>query len=82
VAAGDWDRLRRTVYQRAGHRCEICGASREDGARLEAHERWSYQSATRVQRLVRLLCLCSACHEVTHFGLAEVRGRGKPLWVI
>ena len=37
MAAGDWDRLRRRVYRRAGHRCEICGASR--GRRCRPH-RW------------------------------------------
>jgi hypothetical protein len=29
------------------------------------------------QRLGRLICLCSRCHTVTHFGLAQVRGREK-----
>jgi len=41
---------------------------------LEAHERWEYGDATKVQRLKRIVCLCSFCHEATHFGLAIVRG--------
>lgn len=71
VAPADWDRLRRHVYQRAGERCEVCGAS----GRLESHERWSYNLAGSAQTLRRLIALCSACHETTHMGLARVRGR-------
>lgn len=72
----DWDRLRRMVYRRAGDRCEICGAGRDPDVSkwLEAHERWEYDEKTRTQRLKRIVCLCSFCHEVTHFGLAIVRG--------
>jgi hypothetical protein len=75
----DWERVRRMITRRAGHRCEVCGAAEDPGAKvwLEAHERWTYNEATRVQRLGRLICLCSRCHTVTHFGLAQVRGREK-----
>jgi hypothetical protein len=41
---------------------------------LEAHERWAFDEEGGVQRLARLICLCSACHAVTHFGLTELRG--------
>jgi Domain of unknown function (DUF5710) len=67
----DWDRLRRMVYRRAGHRCEACGDS---GAQLEAHERFTYDFQAGVQRLVRLICLCTACHRVTHFGRTMLEG--------
>lgn len=75
----DWERLRRMITRRAGRRCEICGAAEDPAAKrwLEAHERWTYNEAARVQRLGRLICLCSACHTVTHFGLAQVRGRER-----
>lgn len=75
----DWERLRRMITRRAGHRCEICGAAGNPATKtwLEAHERWTYNDTTRVQRLGRLICLCSPCHTVTHFGLAQVRGREK-----
>jgi hypothetical protein len=42
---------------------------------VEAHEVWLYDEIARVQRLVRLVVLCSACHEVKHLGLAGVHGR-------
>ncbi|WP_209241362.1 DUF5710 domain-containing protein [Streptomyces oryzae] len=77
VAPRDWERLRRMVGGRAGQRCEVCGRGEDRGARrrLEAHERWEYDEARRVQRLRRLVCLCTDCHTVTHFGLAELNGR-------
>jgi hypothetical protein len=76
VAPRDWERLRRMITRRAGNRCEACGASQDRDARrwLEAHERWTYDERTRVQRLARLICLCTDCHTVTHFGFAQVRG--------
>lgn len=77
VAARDWERLRRMVTRRAGHRCEICarGEDRDQRRWLEVHERWAYDDATGVQTLRRLICLCSDCHLVTHFGFANVTGR-------
>jgi hypothetical protein len=72
----DWDRVRRMVVGRAGQRCEICGATKDREVRrwLEVHERWAYDDAARVQRLRRLICLCTDCHTVTHYGLAQLRG--------
>ena len=80
VAPAFWDRLRTMVYRRAGYRCEACGADRdaEAGRFLEAHERWRYlqyrESGRLVQRLERLVCLCTWCHRSTHFGHARVTG--------
>lgn len=79
VATTEWDRVRRMVYGRAGNRGEACGAA-PDKARalyLEAHERWSFDAATLTQKLVRLIALCSACHETTHFGLAQLKGHAQ-----
>ncbi|MBB0229314.1 DNA primase [Streptomyces calidiresistens] len=76
VAPRDWERLRRMITRRAGMRCEICGAVEDRDARrwLEAHERWVYDHPARRQTLKRLICLCTDCHTVTHFGYAQVRG--------
>lgn len=71
VVPADWDRLRRHVYQRARSRCEVCGVS----GRLEAHERWFYDPSGPTQTLRRLIALCPGCHETTHMGLAQIRGR-------
>ena len=81
----EWDRVRRHVYERASFCCECCGVDtrlptagpRGQGTQLEAHERWHYDEASGVQRLMRLVALCTECHEVTHMGLAEVRSQGE-----
>ncbi len=79
VAPGDWERLRRPVLGRTGYRCEACGRGEDRhpdiGRWLEVHERWTYDEASGVQTLRRLVCLCSDCHLVTHFGYATVQGR-------
>ena len=79
VSERDWERLRRMITTRAGQRCEVCGraADRDTGRWLEAHERWAYDSEARVQSLRRLICLCTDCHQTTHFGLASVKGKDK-----
>lgn len=78
VDGADWERLRRMLSRRAEQRCELCGRgpNRQLGRYLEAHERFAYDEATGTQQLKRLVLVCSGCHEVTHFGLAELRGRG------
>src|SRR5512146_3182184 len=77
VSEQDWERLRRMIVSRAGQRCEICGrqADRTAGRWLEAHERWAYDAVTSVQALRRLICVCTDCHQTTHFGLATIKGR-------
>ncbi|MFB8761479.1 DUF5710 domain-containing protein [Nocardiopsis alba] len=76
VSQQDWERLRRMVVNRAGQVCEICGATadRSVNRRLEVHERWIFDQRSRTQILRRLICVCTPCHTVTHFGLAQVRG--------
>lgn len=69
VAPEDWTRLSVGIRQRAGNRCEICG----DGGVLEAHERWDYRP-DGTQILKRLVSVCRPCHQVTHFGLSQLRG--------
>ncbi|MFI0219107.1 DUF5710 domain-containing protein [Streptomyces lydicus] len=76
VAPRDWERLRRMITRRADMRCEACSAEEDRDAKrwLEVHERWVYEDAARIQRLKRLICLCTDCHTVTHYGYAQVRG--------
>jgi Domain of unknown function (DUF5710)/Nuclease-related domain len=77
VSQQDWERLRRPIVRRAGHRCEVCGAGEDRVTRrwLDVHERWSYEDLTGVQALRRLIALCEPCHLVTHFGRANLTGR-------
>ncbi|MGH9291602.1 MAG: HNH endonuclease [Acidimicrobiales bacterium] len=69
-----WDAIRKVAADKAGNRCELCGGV---GTRhnVEVHERWEYDETTAVQRLVGLVALCPACHEVKHMGRASNIGR-------
>ena len=69
----EWDIIRKKVYDRANHRCEICGGVGKTH-KVEAHEEWSYDPETRLATLERLTALCPSCHEVKHFGFAVVSG--------
>lgn len=83
VTEKDWERLRRMITRRAGMRCEVCGAGEDRQTRrwLEAHERWTFDVATRTQRLARLICLCTDCHHATHYGRAQVFGTADAAFV-
>lgn len=77
VVPRDWERLRRMINDRASRRCETCGRGKDRELKrwLEAHERWHFDDTTHTQVLRRLVCLCTDCHQATHFGLAEVKGK-------
>lgn len=68
----DWDTVRRDAYKRAGGKCAVCGRQ----GRLEAHEKWSYDEKKALQRLVDVVALCKACHEVKHISRTQLMGRG------
>ena len=71
IDKGDWNKLRQAIYKRANYQCECCQAN----SPLDAHERWEFDEDTKIQKLVRLIALCKPCHEVTHIGLAQIKGR-------
>lgn len=70
VSPTDWYRVSQMVRRRAHWTCEACGFVADETARLlmDAHERFAYDEASGVQRLVRLICLCADCHGATHYG--------------
>ena len=67
-----WDVVRRDAYARANGRCMICG---RPAARLEAHERWSYDEEKEVQKLEDVIAVCHACHSVIHIGRTQLMGQ-------
>lgn len=73
LSSQEWDRVRKDIYLKASYKCEVCGGK---GVKwpVECHEVWEYDEAKGVQKLVRLIALCPACHEVKHIGLAEMKG--------
>lgn len=56
----EWQRLRRRVLERDGHRCTGCGS--EDA--LQAHH-FTYKRISR-ERLTDLVTLCEGCHKARH----------------
>lgn len=52
----------------------ICGAL---SSRLDAHEQWEYDDEKGVQRLVNVVAVCRACHEVIHIGRTQLMGRER-----
>jgi hypothetical protein len=71
-----WDQLRKSAYQKASYRCEICGG-RGPKWPVECHEIWHYDDEKQVQRLIGMTALCPRCHEVKHLGLTSIRGRAE-----
>jgi hypothetical protein len=74
VSKAQWDIIRKQVYSAAYDVCEICGGV---GAKhpVEAHEIWSYNEASGIQKLEKILALCPSCHQVKHIGLAQLQGK-------
>jgi 5-methylcytosine-specific restriction endonuclease McrA len=73
IEEADWDRIRKIVFDKANHLCEICGGKGKYHP-VECHEVWVYETPAFVQRLDFFQALCPMCHEVKHLGLAGLRG--------
>jgi hypothetical protein len=71
-----WDSLRAACYQKAGHRCEVCGG-RGRKHPVECHEIWDYEDHALIQRLTGLIALCPDCHKVKHIGFAITQGKAE-----
>lgn len=67
----DWTVLSRFV--RSDGTCDICGRHLPQ-SKLDAHEKWSYNDETGVQKLEDILSLCKDCHRVKHIGRAQAVG--------
>lgn len=58
-----WDIVRKDAVKEANGKCMICGTPSK---RLEAHERWSFDTKTSVQKLVGVIAVCPMCHKAIH----------------
>ena len=77
VSKKEWDYLRKTSYELAGNKCEICGDTGKNQGfnhNVECHEIWEYDNETHTQKLTGLISLCPYCHKVKHPGLAQLNG--------
>ncbi|MBR6778591.1 MAG: HNH endonuclease [Clostridia bacterium] len=70
----DWDVLRKKCYERANHKCQICGFTTDD---LDAHEVWNFDINTKTQTLIDIVALCSKCHGVKHIRNSQRLGYGE-----
>lgn len=59
-----WRKLCKETYSKAGGVCEICGTA---FPRLDCHEDWEYDDFRRIQRLKRLIAICTLCHRAIHY---------------
>mmetsp|Transcript_21198 Transcript_21198/g.46504 ORF Transcript_21198/g.46504 Transcript_21198/m.46504 type:complete len:332 (-) Transcript_21198:570-1565(-) len=78
LPTSEWNRLRKTQYRKAGHRCQVCGGVGERWP-VECHERWSRNPSTRTLHLRGLLALCPMCHKVKHLSRASNQGESSVL---
>ncbi len=70
----DWDVLRKFCYDKANHKCAICGFETDD---LDAHEVWDFNIETRTQTLKNIIAICSRCHGVIHIRNSQRLGFGE-----
>lgn len=71
----EWDKIRKDVYAKANHKCEICGVS----SKLNCHEIWEYNDTNAIQHLKGFQALCDNCHNIKHIGFVNVQ-ISKGIW--
>ena len=76
LSKSEWDKVRKSVYEKASNKCEICGGVGPKWP-VECHEIWQYEEQTKTQKLSGLIALCPKCHEVKHMGRTMSIGKGK-----
>lgn len=69
-----WDKLRKSVYEKENHKCEICGGIGTKHP-VECHEVWSYNHENKIQTLKCFISICPLCHQVKHIGLTANLGQ-------
>lgn len=70
LTKSEWKKIRDKVVESCENKCEICNTYYDN---LDCHEVWEYKN--KIQKLVKLIGLCKDCHQVKHFGLAEINGK-------
>jgi hypothetical protein len=75
VTAKQWNAIKSAVSSKAYDLCEICGGVGPKHP-VECHEIWSYDEKKSIQKLEGMIALCPDCHQVKHFGFAQVQGKG------
>ena len=76
LSKSEWDKVRKSVYEKANNKCEICGGVGPKWP-VECHEIWHYEEQTKTQKLCGLIALCPKCHQVKHMGRTMSIGKGE-----
>ncbi len=69
-----WEIIKKDAKIRAKGKCAICG---RETARLEAHEKWSYDEEKGVQKLEDVISICHDCHSAIHIERTALLGDEK-----
>lgn len=66
-----WNYVRKDAIKRSGGKCTVCGRETD---KLEAHERWSYDTKKGVQKLEDVVAVCHDCHAAIHIERTQLKG--------
>ena len=66
-----WEKIRTDAKLRSNGKCTICEKKTD---RLEAHEKWSYNEETAVQKLENVIAVCHDCHSAIHMERTALKG--------
>lgn len=75
-----WTDLSNEIRQEQNWTCQFCDISIKQLKQkrfFHCHEMWDFDDKNNIVKLVCLVCLCSYCHEATHFGYASIKGKSK-----
>ncbi|MCQ2026828.1 hypothetical protein [Clostridium butyricum] len=70
----DWDKIRKSVYEKEKMHCHICGIECKS---LDAHEVWDFEEKNHIQKLIDIIGVCKECHSAIHYGRAQKIGYGE-----
>jgi hypothetical protein len=78
LTASSWEAIRADVLQTTNGVCKICGLTNR-GKSVDCHEIWEYHrpldGRMGIQKLIRILPVCTPCHDMFHLGLAAQKNR-------
>ncbi|WNQ12074.1 hypothetical protein MJA45_03150 [Paenibacillus aurantius] len=67
ITGYQWNKLSKYIREESNNTCEICSTN-EKNTGYDCHEVWEFNIDSKVQKLVKLQCICKNCHAVKHFG--------------
>ena len=74
--------LRKAVFYRDGHKCQVCGKTTDEGAILRAHH-IGFRTGDHSDRMSNLLTVCTKCHTPANHKpggkLYDLKPKVKPL---